>query len=228
LSERILIIAAHPDDEVLGCGGTIARLCKDGHRVTVAILGEGVTSRSVKREEADPKEVENLRRKSLKASKILGAADVRFFGLPDNRFDTLALLDVVKNIEGLLEEFQPVVVYTHYSGDLNVDHQVTFRAVLTATRPIMGGTVTRLLSFEVPSSTEWSFGRIGSQFNPNYFVDVDETLETKIEAMACYEGEVREFPHPRSPEALRVLARNRGAAVGMSAAEAFEVVRWVC
>jgi LmbE family N-acetylglucosaminyl deacetylase len=196
--------------------------------VTVAILGEGVTSRSVKREEADPKEVENLRLKSLKACKVLGAADVRFFGLPDNRFDTLALLDVAKSVEGLLEEFQPVVVYTHYSGDLNVDHQVTFRAVLTATRPIIGGTVKRLLSFEVPSSTEWSFGRIGSQFNPNYFVDVNETLETKIEAMACYEGEVREFPHPRSPEALRVLARNRGAAVGIGAAEAFEIVRWVC
>lgn len=227
MSKHILVIAAHPDDEVIGCGGTIAQLSAEGNNVTVAILGEGLTSRYATREEADPAEVEAMRAKSLRACEILGAADVRFFGLPDNRFDTLALLDVVKIIEDLVKELQPWVVYTHHGGDLNVDHQVTFRAVLTATRPMIGISVKRLLSFEVPSSTEWSFGRLGAPFNPGYFFDIEKTLEAKIEAIDCYTGEIQEFPHPRSLEAIRALAMFRGAAVGLYAAEAFEVVRWI-
>ena len=184
-----------------------------------------MTSRYARREEATPGGVATLRANSQRAAEILGAKDLFLFDLPDNRFDTLPLLEVIKTVEGLIERVQPETVYTHHGGDLNVDHRVLHRAVLTATRPLPDQVVRRVYAFEVPSSTEWSFGQFAPVFQPNVFVDIAATLETKIRAMQCYESESRVFPHPRSPEALRANARHWGSAAGLEAAEAFVLVR---
>ncbi len=223
----ILVIAAHPDDEVLGCGGTIARLAQEGHNVNIAILGEGITSRYQQREQADEGLVEALHARSRQVAELLGARDPFLYDLPDNRFDTVPLLDVIKIIEGLVERLQPQVIYTHHGGDLNVDHVLVHRATLTAVRPIAGCPAREIYAFEVPSSTEWAFGQFQPAFRPNVFVDISATLETKVQAMALYESEARPFPHPRSPGALRALARRWGGAVGVKAAEAFELIRSV-
>lgn len=222
-----LVVAAHPDDEVLGCGATIARLSADGEDVHLAILGEGATSRFGSRGDADPGLVSSLEGDSRRAAQIMGAKQVRHFGLPDNRFDTVALLDVVKIVEGLIEELAPSVVYTQHGGDLNIDHRTVFQAVLAATRPVPGHVVKEVYAFEVGSSTEWAFQRIEPVFRPGLFVDVSAFIETKLDALRAYQAEVRPFPHPRSPEAVAATARRWGSVVGVAAAEAFEVVRAV-
>lgn len=221
----ILVVAAHPDDEVLGCGGTIARSVREGADVFIAILGEGVTSRYSNREEADQRLVETLHGQCEEAARILGAKALFTYKLPDNRFDTLPLLDIIKIIEELIDRLHPSAIYTHYDGDLNVDHCLVNRAVLTATRPTEGCPVEDVFAFEVPSSTEWAFSRGTDSFRPNVFVDVRDTLGEKIRAMQTYTGEVREFPHPRSEEALRAIATRWGSTVGVHSAEAFELVR---
>lgn len=223
----ILVIAAHPDDEVLGCGGTIARLSQEGHAVHIAILGEGITSRYAQREEADTALIDALHTKSQQAADLMGAAKLSLFSLPDNRFDTVPMLEVVKIVEGLIERFSPEVVYTQHGGDLNVDHVVTYRATLTATRPMAGSPVKAVYAYEVASSTEWAFQQFSPPFQPNVFVNIGDTLDVKIRAMEMYESEARRFPHPRSPEALTAIARRWGSVVGVPAAEAFELVREV-
>jgi LmbE family N-acetylglucosaminyl deacetylase len=222
---NVLVIAAHPDDEVLGCGGTVAALAARGHAVAIGILGEGITSRFEQRQQADAASIAELHGHSHKAAALLGARELRLAGLPDNRFDTVALLDVVKIIEQWIREFAPGRVYTQHGGDLNIDHGVTFRATLTATRPLAGGVVKELYAYPVASSTEWAFGRFAPAFRPNVFVDVAATLEQKVAAMAVYESEARPFPHPRAAESLRAAAAHWGAAAGLAAAEPFELVR---
>lgn len=222
---NVLVIAAHPDDEVLGCGATIARLVTEGHQVSIRILGEGVTSRFDQRSEADPEELAELAQTAKLAGEVLGVTDVVVHGLPDNRFDSLDLLDVVKVVEHDIEALRPEIVFTHHGGDLNIDHQIVHRAVLTATRPVGEHAVREVHAFEVPSATEWAFQRLAPVFRPNLFVDVAATLTAKIDAMAVYESEGRAFPHPRSPEALRAIAQRWGSTTGQLAAEAFETVR---
>ncbi|MBM3976749.1 MAG: PIG-L family deacetylase [Planctomycetes bacterium] len=222
---KVLCIAAHPDDEVLGCGATLARLVDEGHAVEVAILGEGVTSRAGLSAAEQRRALAQLHDAAAAASRALGLASApRLLGLPDNRFDTLPLLDVVQRIEELVRASEPELVYTHHSGDLNVDHRVTAQAVTTALRPLAGRRALELRAFEIPSSSEWSFGTSGPAFRPQVFVEVEAALERKLAAMACYEGEAREFPHPRSARALRALADWRGAQAGLRAAEAFELI----
>lgn len=221
---KILIVAAHPDDEILGCGGAMARWVRERHDVTIGILGEGLTSRLAKRTGVARKDLRALQSASVRAAAAVGVSNVRFFHLPDNQFDTIPLLKVVKMIEKLCADVQPEIILTQHGGDLNIDHVVTFRAVMTAVRPMKGGSVRRILAYEVASSTEWAFGRFAPRFQPNWFVDISATLEQKIRAMKCYEGEVRKFPHPRSPEALRAAAQRWGTQVGFEAAEAFELV----
>jgi len=222
---NILVIAAHPDDEVLGCGGTIARMVHEGNHVYIAILGEGITSRYQQREQADKSLVMDLRQKARRVGELLGANQVYTFDLPDNRFDTVPMLDLVKIIEDLIDRIQPHTVYTHHSGDLNIDHRQAFSATLTAARPLPGCSVKAIYTYEVPSSTEWAMGRFCRPFQPNVFVDVSNTLENKIQAMRLYESEERPFPHPRSPEALRAIATRWGSVAGYQAVEAFELVR---
>ncbi len=224
MSDKILVVAAHPDDEVLGCGGTIARLSQT-HDVHIAILGEGISSRYDARQHADHEALSHLKGDAEAVSKLLGASALTLVGLPDNRFDELALLDVVKHIERLVATVQPSVIYTHHPGDLNIDHLVTFRSVMTATRPMIGCVVKDIYTFEVASSTEWAFQQFSPTFQPNVFVDITKTLDVKVKAMERYESEARRYPHPRSEQALRAIASRWGTVVGFEAAEAFQLVR---
>jgi len=222
---RVLVIAAHPDDEVLGCGATMGRLVQEGNDVRIAILAEGLTSRSHAREDTDAHELMELRVQAKQAADLLGIKDVTFYDLPDNRLDTVPLLDVVKIVEQLIARIQPARIYTHHAGDLNMDHVVVSRAVMIATRPVADCKVKKVYQFEVPSSTEWAFQQFEPSFRPNVFMDIAETLDAKVTAMSCYETEARIFPHPRSPEALRAIATRWGTVAGFQAAEVFQLVR---
>jgi LmbE family N-acetylglucosaminyl deacetylase len=217
-----LVVMAHPDDETLGAGGTIARLTTGGERVAWLLLGDGVGSRAA----PGPVAAERRRAHCMAAAAILGVHDVECHDLPDNRMDGVDLLDVVALVEATVARVAPETVITHHGGDLNVDHRVTRQAVLTATRPLPGATVRTVLGAEVPSSTEWSFGA-PDHFRPSVFVDVSDTVGAKLSALACYEDELRPVPHARSVEAVRALATTRGATTGVAAAEAFELIRAV-
>ena len=221
-----LVVAAHPDDEVLGCGATVAGL-SDTLDVFTGILGEGISSRYPTREAAPGEALGGLKDDAKAAARILGVSDVFFGELPDNRFDTVALLEIVKVVEAWVERFKPEVVYTHHPGDLNIDHAITFRAVLTATRPMVDCPVREIYAFETLSSTEWAFQYFTPVFRPNTFVDVTDTHELKVKALEAYRGEIRAFPHPRSPEALKATAQRWGSVIGAEYAEAFELVRAV-
>lgn len=222
---NVLVIAAHPDDEVLGCGGTIRRLSEDGTQVHIAILGEGVTSRYPDRQDAPQSEIDQLRSQAKRVAEKLGAQGFTHLGLPDNRLDGMDLLDLTKEIEEVIERVKPDTVYTQHGGDLNIDHQRIFRATLTATRPTGQGGVGSLYAYEVPSSTDWAFQRFAPCFEPNVFVDISDQLDAKIAAMESYLSEAREFPHPRSAQAVRATARRWGSQVGVEAAEAFQLIR---
>jgi LmbE family N-acetylglucosaminyl deacetylase len=224
---KVLVVAAHPDDEILGCGGTMTRLAHEGNDVRIAILAEGMSSRYPQREQADVQRMKNLHAHAQQAADKVGAKELILCKLPDNRLDTVPLLEVVKTVEDVVARLNPEIVYTHHPGDLNVDHGVVHRAVLTATRPMSGQCVREVYAFEVPSSTEWSFQRLEPSFRPNVFVDIADSLETKIAALACYDTETRNFPHPRSAEALRAIATRWGSVAGLQAAEAFELIRSV-
>lgn len=227
MSRTVLVVAAHPDDEVLGCGATAARRAAAGDAVHIAILGEGVTSRTPPGAAPDRAAVRALQADARAVGGLLGARSVVFGELPDNRFDTVALLDVVRQVEAWMRAVDPEIVYTHHPGDLNVDHRVAFQAVLTATRPVPGCRVRELYAFEVPSATEWAFQQLAPAFRPNVFEDAGTTIELKVRCLERYAGERRAFPHPRSGEALRAIARRWGAVAGLEWAEAFELVRAV-
>lgn len=226
MTKRILVVAAHPDDEVLGCGGMIAGHARAGDEIHVVIMAEGVTSRSQQRDvEANRKELGSLADVARKANALLGAASVTLHSLPDNRMDSLDRLDIIKLIEGEVARVRPEVIYTHHAGDLNIDHRIVHESVLAASRPQPGSPVKTLLFFEVPSSTEWMPGSSASFFSPNWFVDISGCLDLKLKALECYQTEMRPWPHARSINALEHLARWRGASVGMEAAEAFVLGR---
>ena len=220
---KILVIAAHPDDEILGCGGTIAKLSQE-NEVFVLILGEGVTSRNIPNN-TKIKELSKLKNEMFAANKILGTKEMFIEDLPDNKFDTVPMLDIIKIIESHIQKINPDVIYTHHRGDLNIDHRITFDAVLTACRPVEGNPVKKLLSFEVPSSTEWNIQDASTNFNPNVYEDISRTIDKKTDAMSAYKNEIRLTPHPRSVEKIRSLAETRGAASGMNFAEAFMLIR---
>ncbi len=224
MGKTILVIAAHPDDEVIGCGGTIGRFTAEGAKVFSVILGEGIASRAPSKvTSADIKRgIEALKKDAMAANKIMGVKKVFFFDFPDNRFDTIALLDIVKAIEGVKKAIKPDVIFTHFSGDLNVDHQIAYKAAITASRPLASETVKEAYSFEVMSSTEWGYPL---SFSPDTFFDITKTLRTKLKAMNIYKTELCASSHPRSLEGLELNARLRGMQVGLRYAEAFKVVR---
>ena len=224
--KTILVIAAHPDDEVLGCGGTIARLTSEGSNVYTLILGEGVTSRDRKRDLAKREnEIAELKKQAENANRILGVKKVYTFDFPDNRFDSVPLLDIIKTIEKIKEDIKPDIVFTHHHGDLNIDHQITFKAVMTAFRPTKDQSVREIYSFEIPSSTEWNAPSSLTYFMPDYFVNVNKSLGIKINALNEYITELRDFPHPRSVKAVELNAKYWGVKMGFKAAEAFKTVR---
>ena len=220
---KILIISAHPDDEVLGCGGTVERLNKEGHTIYTLILGEGVTSRDDLRDiKKREKNILELKGEAKKANAILGVKEVFFHNFPDNRFDTVPFLDIVKVIEKIKNNIKPDIIFTHYEKDLNIDHQITYRAVITATRPLEEETVKEIYSFEIPSSTEWSYPL---SFSPNTFYDISETIDIKLKALEEYKTELKKYPHPRSLEGVKLIAKYWGMKVGLEYAEPFKVVR---
>lgn len=223
----ILVIAAHPDDEILGAGATIASRVQAGDTAYAVILGEGQTSRADHREEMEQSVVEELHKDTLAAAVHIGFREVFFENVPDNRFDQVDLLDIVKIIERIVKKVQPDVIYTHHKGDLNIDHRITYQAVITGTRPMQNCKVKEIYTFETVSSTEWNFAYGNDQFKPNVFVDVEDTFERKIAAMQEYRTELCEFPHPRSLKCLEVTAQKWGSVAGKNYVEPFELVRSV-
>ncbi|HET6624790.1 MAG TPA: PIG-L deacetylase family protein [Nocardioidaceae bacterium] len=218
---RILTVAAHPDDETLGAGGTMAWHAARGDTVWALVLTDGVTSRHDR--------VELQAECARRACDTLGVERLTLVGLPDQRLDTHSLLDVIKPIEQAIDELRPDVVLTHFAGDVNDDHRLVARATMVATRPVGGSSVRRVCAFQIPSSTDWAPPIPGSVFTPNLYVDISETLETKLTAMKAYadtfHSEVRPYPHPRSMEALTAYAQYHGVASGLLAAEPFMLLR---
>ena len=220
MTNTVLVIAAHPDDEVLGCGGAIARHTALGDQVHVLFMADGETSRT-----SLVKDLEEKRRHAAQgAMDVLGVGERIFLDWPDNRLDTIPMLDLVQSIEPVIMRLCPDIIYTHFDGDLNIDHQQTARAVFTACRPQPEFSVTKIICFEVLSSTEWNPTQ---HFTPNYWVDVSDYLSVKEEALSFYDTEMRDYPHSRSYHNVRQLAGVRGATIGAEYAEAFMIVRMI-
>ena len=231
---NILVIVAHPDDEVLGMGGTILKHAKKGDNVSIAYLTTGIASRRstnyktnskyeiTKKQENDvKKQIIELQKDAKKVCKLLKVKKTVFYDFPDNELDTVSLLKIIKTIEDLIMEIKPERIYTSHFGDLNVDHRIVYESVLTAIRP-HEMKVKELLCFELLSSTEWSFSY---DFKPNYFVNIEKELNLKMNAMKKYKNELKKFPHPRSLENINNSAKRWGTVCGFNAAEAFQIVR---
>ncbi len=227
-NKSILVVVAHPDDELIGLGGTINKLIKTYKtQVNLVILGEGLTSRLDKRNTKEwQKELKIHRANILKAKEIIGYNQVSIYDLPDNRFDSVDLLDIIKIVEKEKRKFEPEVIFTHHGGDVNIDHQRTFEAVITACRPTPEERVKTIITFETFSGTEWRANTDPRHFLPNMYVEISEdNLQAKIKGMESYKYEKREFPHPRSPVALKIVAQRTGVIIGKNLAEAFQIVR---
>lgn len=219
---EVAVIVAHPDDEVLACGGAIARHAAAGDLVRILILATGAAARNIAQADGP---IARLRAQACKASEILGCPSPTFMDFPDNQMDTVPLLDIVQAVEGFIAAGRPDIVFTHHAGDINIDHAVTARAVLTACRPLPGQPSRILYGCEVLSSTE--YGAPEARFQPNSYLGIKGYVDAKCAALEAYVDEIRPWPHPRSADAVRHLAGLRGAESGLAAAEAFTVVRQV-
>jgi LmbE family N-acetylglucosaminyl deacetylase len=229
-NQRILVVVAHPDDELLGLGASIHRLVeRHGCEARAVILGEGLTSRSATRDtERWATDLAQHRSNIAQAAAAVGYASTGIYDFADNRFDSVDLLDIIKVVEQEKEAFNPQLIFTHHGGDTNIDHRRTFEAVITACRPLPGEPERTILACETPSSTEWQAANYPQPFLPNFFLTVtEEDIEAKILGMEAYEFEKRPYPHPRSPEALRLLAQRWGIVTGQPLAEAFMLVRHI-
>lgn len=224
-NKTVLVVVAHPDDEILGCGGIMKKFSLAGAKVYTLILSAGKASRG------DVKlvqEQKKLKKEMESANNVLGVEEVFTADFPDNAFDSVPLLEIVRKIEEVKEKVSPDIVFTHHEGDMNVDHKLTHRAVLTATRPMAGESVKEVYAIEIPSSTEWNAYSRNSLFLGNTFVDITETIEYKIKAMAEYDSELRAYPHPRSLAYLSEMAKVWAVKVGVEGyVEAFSLVRRV-
>lgn len=222
MNKIVLVVAAHADDEALGCGGTIARHVAEGDTVYVVFMADGVTSRI----QTETKDLEEREFAAEKARKILGVKQNFYLGMPDNRLDSLPLIEIIQQLELIVHKLQPNIIYTHHIGDLNIDHRITHQAVMTACRPVPGCSATAIFAFEVVSSTGWDSTH-ANQFIPNTFVDITLLMEKKKEALKCYQLEMRDAPHARSYSNIEYLAHHRGHSVGICAAEAFMLLRLI-
>ncbi|MBN8235607.1 PIG-L family deacetylase [Halobacillus kuroshimensis] len=214
MKDTVLVIAAHPDDELLGTAGTLKRFTDQGSRVVSIITANG------RKEEAH--HIQHLARK---ANQEIGIQEMVFLEHPNLELEMMPLHLLTKEIEKLIEIYQPSIVFTHHYGDVNIDHQITFQAVLTAVRPLPGKQPIELITFETVSSSEWNAPSSDKQFKPNYYVNISTKIEEKIASLKHYEVEMRDFPHPRSYEGVKHLASVRGMTIGVPYAEAFEVIR---
>ena len=223
--ERVLVIAAHPDDEVLGMGGTIAKYASRGNEVAVLIVTDGSTSQY----RDDPKLKEILRAKKAETSNcaaVLGVKHVFYGELPDMKLDVTPHIEINRVIENAIDDFQPTIVFTHFSGDVNEDHRRVYESTLVDCRPVSEQCVKRLFLYSVPSSTEWNVQTATNVFLPNWYEDIaGENAEKKYRAMECYKTELREYPHPRSIKYLRTADVAEGNRVGLLASESFILLR---
>ena len=232
---KVLVIAAHPDDEVLGMGGLLKKFSKKENDIKIVFLATGISSRrsndylnstnykinnNLKND--IEKQIEQLQKDARKALSVLGIKKIQFEDFPDNEMDIVSNLKITKKIEAIIDDYRPDTVYTHSQCDINVDHRLIYESTITATRPKKNSVVKQVISFETPSSTEWYFPQ---KFSPNIFVDISKELKFKLKAMQCYKNELMEFPHPRSIEALEIIAKRWGTVCGFNAAEAFCLVR---
>ncbi len=222
MNKTILVVAAHSDDEALGCGGTIAKHIDNGDDVYVAFMTDGVAARNLLQSNDSNERVTA----SERALKVLGVKQAFRFDFPDNQMDTVSLLTVAQKVESVIEGISPDIVYTHFSGDLNIDHQITNKAVLTACRPQAWCSVKEIYCFEVLSATEWGSKAV-STFLPQKIIDITSQWERKLQALECYQQEMRPAPHSRSFECVEALAILRGASCGVQFGEAFYVERIV-
>ena len=227
-NKEILVVASHPDDEILGSGGTVHKVTSQfDANAKALILSQGVASRDNLDEEKLNSEIKMNLEDVQTVSKIIGFQETNVLNFPDNEFDTVSLLSIVKEIEKVVTEFNPDIILTHHNGDLNIDHRITSQAVYTACRPVREKNI-QILSYETPSATEWQFPGDRYSFSPNFFVTLSkENIQSKKEAINAYRGEVRSYPHPRSSEALEIIARRWGTVIGCEFAEAFKLHRWI-
>ena len=220
MNKTVLIVAAHTDDEALGCAGTMVKHVAAGDKVHVIFMANGVGSRST----TSISSIEHRQVAARKAADILGVTSMEYFDFPDNKMDIVPLLDIVQSIENAINELQPEIVYTHHIGDLNIDHQITHKAVMTACRPQPSFCVKEIYAFEILSSTEWQTpGYL--PFTPNVYVDISSQIETKRLALEAYIDEIHQPPHARSIDNIMNLNSFRGSSIGVYYAEAFMLLR---
>lgn len=219
--KKILVIVAHTDDESFGCGGLIKKFSSKKYKIRAISFTNGVSSRNKYFE----KDIKNRKNNSLKASKILGFKWLKQYNYPDNQLDKISLLEIIKIIEKHKKEFSPNIVITHNFYDLNVDHRIIGEAVLTAFRPEPNSKCEEILTFEIPSATDFRMLKRSENFVPNYFVNIDKFINFKIKAIKTYKGEIKKKPHSRSIEGVRNLSKIRGNQSGVKFAEAYEIIR---
>ena len=222
--KNVLVIAAHPDDEVLGMGGTIAKLVKEGSVVDVLIVTDGSSSQ-YRDSDHLAEIIEAKKLETRNCADVLGVRDIYYGGLPDMKLDCTPHIDINQSIERVIDKVQPDTVFTHFWGDVNMDHQNVYKSTLVTVRPVFGQVVRNLYCYRVPSSTEWTPNKDDTMFMPNYFVDIKQYAEQKYKAFACYSTELRDYPHPRSVQYLRESDKAAGLRVGMLAAEEFVMLR---
>ena len=216
---RVLVIAAHPDDETIGAGGTIARHVAHGDEVYWCIVTQGYSP---------PWSEETLaaaQRQVYDVQRVLGIQEVFFCGFPTVKLNTVPYIDLCSALQRVVDQVRPEVVYTTPRDDINQDHRIVYEGTLVATRPLPGTSIRRLLCYEISPTARFGLPAGSSGFVPNVFVEVSQYMDKKLEAVSCYQTELREYPHPRSLEGLRLLAEERGLSVGLKAAECFQLIR---
>lgn len=225
--KKVLVIAAHPDDEVLGCGGTMAKLAADGCEVNVLIVTDGSSSQYADSDNLQ-QIIDDKKKETWNCAQTLGVKQVYYGELPDMRLDTVPHTAINKVIESAIDQLKPDTVFTHFWGDVNMDHQNVYKSTLVAVRPVMGQTVKEVYCYRVPSSTEWTPSKTDTMFMPDVFVDISDVAEQKYEAFSKYSTELRDYPHPRSVQHLKELDVARGLEVGQGPTETFVLLRKLC
>lgn len=221
---KILVIAAHPDDEVYGMGGTIAKLSSLGYEVYLMIVTDGSSSQYKDRENL-AEIIEIKKQETLASSSLLGIKEIFYGELPDMQLDSVPHIVVNKAIENIVRRIQPTIVFTHFWGDVNQDHREVFKSTMVATRPVFGQVVKKVYCYNVPSSTEWAPQIPQYAYNPTNFVDIESFRDVKRMAIEAYKTEIREYPHPRSVEYVNTADKYMGLSCGLNSAEGFIVIR---